>query len=71
MQQAALVLNTLAGLYPQVRIVRDFVGRYDYPGVPAAAKLTSITGQGEVVDWTPRWVDDPRDYEVVRLATSR
>jgi cellobiose phosphorylase len=70
-QQAALVLHMLGQLYPQVRVVREFVSRYDYPGVPAEARLTSIGARGEVVYWTPKWVDDPPAYAIVRLATSR
>jgi cellobiose phosphorylase len=70
-QQAALVLHTLGQSYPLVGIVRNFAGRYDYPGAPAEAKLTSITGQGEVVDWAPKWIENPPDYEIVRVTSRR
>jgi hypothetical protein len=70
-QQAALVLHTLGRLYPLVQIVRDFASRYGYPGAPAEAKLTSVTGQGKVVDWRPKWIEDAPDYEIVRLTSRR
>lgn len=69
-QQAALVLHMLAHSYPQVNVTRNFIQRFDYPGVTSEATLKTITGHGELVDWAPKWVDDPPKYELVRLTPS-
>lgn len=67
-QQAALVLHMLGHCYQRVSVTKPFIQKFDYPGLPVAATLKTITGQGEQVDWRSKWIDDPPKYEIVRLS---
>ncbi len=63
-QQAALVLGDLVELYSEVKIRGTFRKVYDYPEIQSADQLLTITGTGELVPWTPKWVEN---YPLYRL----
>jgi Glycosyl hydrolase 36 superfamily, catalytic domain len=69
-QQAALVLATLAELYRQVKVTEVFKDQYDFPRVKPEAQLYSITGSGEKVPWIPKWVTNPMAYRLTASAAS-
>lgn len=66
-QQAALVLDTLAELYSQVKIAGVYAGYYDFPENKPEDHLYSFTGTGEKVPWTAKWVMNPAEYKVSLL----
>lgn len=61
-QQAALVLGDLAQIYPQATITGRYASYYSYPGVKMQNQLYSITGTGELVPWSPKWIENPPEY---------
>jgi hypothetical protein len=67
-QQAALVLATLAELYPQVKVTEAFTNHYDFPSVKSEDQLYSFTASGEKVPWAAKWVANPAEYRLNVLA---
>jgi hypothetical protein len=67
-QQAALVLVTLAELHPQVKVWGTFTGSYDFPSATPEESLYSFTGLEETVPWAPHWVTNPAEYRLTLLA---
>jgi len=63
-QQAALVLDELAQRYSAVTITGKLVPVYDYPGLKSEDKLYTITGTGQLVPWTAKWIENPSEFDV-------
>ena len=66
-QQAALVLGTLAELYPGVKITGTFQRSYDFPEAIEEEQLYSFTETGEKVPWTANRVANPPQYILTLL----
>ena len=63
-QQAALVLATLAELYPQTKVWGRFMHYYGFPGMTAEQPLSSFTGTCEKVAWSAKWITNPPGYRL-------